>query len=138
MTGEKLYLEPSADPDLDEKLLTMDTVLPLAPETGESVAYRLPWYNYVVKLPARDAKGRFYQKDALPAGAILILPGHEMLYLGEEGGLYYVINDASTFVPHDAPEQKLSPRGIIINDLSARREDGNTWLENLSHAVVLR
>ncbi len=228
VTGEKVYLEPSADADLNEKLLTMGTVLPLDTEyTDGAVTNRLPWNNYVVKMPARDENGKFYQKDALisanrdvnvgylpytsanvltqafkslgdrygwggmmnaqdcsafaqevyrcfgfelarntswqaampadvtdmtkmtadekkavidtlPAGAILIMPGHEVIYLGEENGLYYVINDSGSFVPPDDPNTALNPRSIIINDLSARRTSGGTWLENLTYAVVIK
>ena len=227
VTGEKVYLEPSADKDLNEKLLTMGTILPLDTKNTDAIANRLPWNNYAVKIPARDKNGKFYIKDALipanrdmnvgflpytsanvlsqafkslgdrygwggmmhgqdcssfalevyrcfgfelarntswqaampadvtdmskmtvsekktlletlPAGTILIMPGHETIYLGEENGLYYVINNSGSYVSPDDPSTILQPRGIIINDLSASREKGGTWLENLSHAVVIR
>ena len=226
VTGEKVYLEPSADADLNEKLLTMGTVLPLADETS-TVSYRLPWNNYVVKMPARGEDGSFYQKDALipanrdvnvdylpyttanvvtqafkslgdrygwggmmnsqdcssyvreiyrcfgfeiprnttwqaaipgdvtvmtdmtdgekkavldtlPAGAILIFNGHEMMYLGEDNGLYYTINDVSSLVSPEQPGVIIKPRSVIVNDLSTLRGDGSTWLGNLTHAVVIR
>ncbi len=228
VTGEKVYLEPSADKDLNEKLLTMGTVLPLDTEyTDGAVAHRLPWNNYAVKIPARSEDGKFYQKsalisanrdvnagylpytsanvltqafkslgnrygwggmlnsqdcsafaqdvykcfgfklarnsswqaampadvtdmsqmtddekkavlDALPAGAILLMPGHEVLYLGSENGLYYVINDSGSFVSPDNPDIIMKPKSIIINDLSALRKDGKTWLTSLNRAVVIR
>ncbi len=227
VTDEKVYLEPSADKDLDEKLLTMGTILPLDTEHTGSVAYRMPWNNYVIKIPARDEDGRFYQKDALvsanrgvnvgylpytsanvlsqafkslgdrygwggmmhaqdcsayvrevyrcfgfelardtswqaampaevtelsemsaeekkevldmlPAGAILLIPGHEMLYLGEEDGLYYVINDAGSLALPDKPDEIIRPMGIIINDLSILRSNGLTWFENLSYAIIMK
>ena len=228
VTGEKVYLEPSADADLNEKMLTMGTVLPLVTdENTGTVSYRLPWGNYVVKMPARKADGSFYQKDALipanrdvnvgylpytsanvvtqafkslgnrygwggmmnsqdcsayvrevylcfgleiprnttwqaeipadvtnmsnmtddektgvlntlPTGAILIFPGHEMLYLGEDNGLYYTINDISSLVPPDSPGEIIKPRSVVVNDLSTLRANGSTWLENLSYAVVIK
>ena len=76
--------------------------------------------------------------DTLPAGAILIMTGHEVIYLGEENGLYYVINDSGSFVPPDDPNTTLNPRSIIINDLSALRANGKTWLESLNYAVCVR
>ncbi len=66
VTGEKVYLEASVDKDLSEKMLTMGTVLELAEsDPNEVISYRLPWNNYVVKMPARDENGNFYQKKAL-------------------------------------------------------------------------
>ncbi len=227
VTGEKIYLEPSADADLNEKMLTMGTVLPLVTDDPGIVTFRLPWNNYVVKMPARNEDGSFYQKDALipanrdvnvgylpyttanvvtqafkslgnrygwggmmnsqdcssyarevyrcfgfelarnttwqaampaevtdmskmtddekkavldtlPAGTILIFPGHEMIYLGEDNGLYYTINDVSSLVPPNQPGVIVKPRSVIVNDLSTLRGNGSTWLGNLSHAVVIK
>ncbi len=227
VTGEKVYLEPSADKELNEKMLTMGTVLPLSDDTEGQVSYRLPWNNYVVKMPARNDDGSFYQKDALipanrdvnvgylpytsanvvtqalkslgnrygwggmmnsqdcssyarevyrcfgfelprnttwqsatpaevtkmsgmttderkavldslPAGTILIFPGHEMLYLGEDGGLYYCISDVSSLVSQDMPGVIIKPRGVVLNDLSTLRANGTTWLDNLTYAVTLK
>lgn len=66
VTGEKVYLEASADfPEASEKLLTMGTVLPLDMEKTGSVTSRMLWYNYVVKLPYRNADGSFSAREAL-------------------------------------------------------------------------
>ncbi len=233
VTGEKVYLEPSADADLNEKLLTMGTVLELDSEYTDKVAYRLPWNNYVVKMPARDENGKFYQKnalisanrdvntgylpytsanvvsqafkslgdrygwggmmnsqdcsayvrevyrcfgfelprntnrqaampadvtvmtdvnagvnmtddekkavlDTLPAGTILFISGHEMIYLGEDNGLYYTINDSSSLIAPDEPGVVIRPRSVIVNDLSTLRSNGNTWLTELTRAVVIK
>ncbi len=227
VTGEKVYLEPSVDQDLNEKMLTMGTILPLDEEQTGTVSFRLPWNNYVVKMPARNPDGSFYQKDALlpvsrdvnvgflpytadnvvsqafkslgnrygwggmlnaqdcssyvreiyrcfgldlprnttrqaaipagradlsamtaeekkavldtlPAGTILIFPGHEMLYLGEENGLYYTINDVSSLVAPGQPENGIiKPRSVVVNDLSTLRGNGTTWLDNLTCAVTI-
>ncbi len=227
VTGEKVYLEPSADEDLDEKLLTMGTVLPLSNDYAENVTFRIPWNNYVVKMPARDKNGKFHMKDALipanrdvnvgylpytsanvlsqafkslgdrygwggmmnsqdcsafarevyrcfgfelardtsmqakmptnvidtsdmtedekktvldsiPAGTILIIPGHEMIYLGKEAGLYYVINDSGTYRPTSDPKDAIRSRGIIINDMSnVFISNGKSWLQSLNYVVVI-
>ncbi len=228
ITDQKVYLEPSADADLDEKLLTMGTSLELVTDHSDTVAHRLPWNNYVVKMPARNEDGSFYQKlaaipanrgisvgylpyteanvitqafrslgnrygwggmmnsqdcssfvremykcfgfelprnttwqsaipaevtdmsamtvnqkkdllDTLPPGAILIFPGHEMLYIGKDNGLYYTVNDVSSLVsPTDPSGGIIRPRSVILNDLSTLRANGTTWLDNLSHAVVIK
>jgi cell wall-associated NlpC family hydrolase len=66
VTGEKVYLEASADfPEASQKLLTMGTVLPLSSGETGSVTNRMPWFNYVVKLPCRNADGSFYTREAL-------------------------------------------------------------------------
>ncbi len=67
VTGDRIYLETSAaHPEASQKMLTMGTVLELD-ESGPntSVDGRLPWYNYVVKLPQRNADGSFSQQKAL-------------------------------------------------------------------------
>ena len=77
--------------------------------------------------------------DTLPAGAILIFNGHEMIYLGKDNnGLYYTINDVSSLVPPDQPGVIVKPRSVIVNDLSTLRGNGSTWLANLTHAVVIK
>ena len=68
VTGEKVYLEPSSDPDLNEIMLFMGATLPLCGEGSEKIAWRTNWNNYTVLLPARDKSGFFYEKKAmLPA-----------------------------------------------------------------------
>ena len=228
VTDQKIYLEPSADSELNEKMLTMGTKLELVDDYSGKVAYRLPWNNYVVKMPARGDDGSFYQKtalipanrglsvgylsysesavisqafkslgnrygwggmmnsqdcssfvrevyrcfglelprnttwqaatptdvtdmsamtndqkkallDTLPPGTILIFPGHEMLYIGKDNGLYYTINDVSSLVSPAAPAGGvIRPRSVVLNDLSTLRAKGTTWLDNLTYAVVIK
>ena len=77
--------------------------------------------------------------DTLPPGAILIFPGHEMLYIGKDNGLYYTVSDVSSLVsPADPSGGIIRPRGVILNDLSTLRANGTTWLDNLSHALVIK
>lgn len=66
VTGEKIYLEAgTAYPEASEKCLTMGTVLELSTETDEGIMNRLPWNNYVVKMPHRNEDGSFSQKKVL-------------------------------------------------------------------------
>lgn len=77
--------------------------------------------------------------DKTPAGAILIWPAHEMIYLGEKDGLYYTINDVSSLVSPANPEGGvIRPRSVIVNDLSTLRGNGTTWLGNLTNVVVVK
>ena len=76
--------------------------------------------------------------DNTPPGAILLFPGHEMMYLGQENGLYYTINDVSSLVsPEDAEGGIIRPRSVIINDLSTLRGNGSTWLSNLTYIKIV-
>lgn len=227
VTDEKIYLEDSSDAALAQKMLSMGTVLELDNSYADKIASRLPWNNYVVKLPARNADGSFSQKYAMipanrdvnvgylpysaeniitqafkllgnrygwggmlnsqdcssfvhdvyscvglniprnttwqakmpvdvtdisdmtddekksllnrtPIGAILQFPGHEMLYLGENNGLYYTINDVSSLVYPDGTGGVIRPRGVIVNDLSTQRANGTTWLNNLNRVIVVK
>lgn len=228
VTGERVWLEPSYDPNISLKQLTMGTVLELSPGIDFGDVNRLGWNNYAVKLPVRNPDGGYSEKNVLisanrdvnigylpytnanvvkqafkslgnrygwggmldsqdcssfirevylcfglaiprnttwqsampvdvkdisamnddekkaalaaaPAGAILIWPEHEMLYLGERNGLYYTINDVSSMVsPADPNGGIVRPRGVIVNDLSTLRGNGTTWLSNLSKIVIVK
>ena len=77
--------------------------------------------------------------DKTPPGAILIFPGHEMMYLGHENGLYYTINDVSSLVsPADPKGGVIRPRSVIVNDLSTLRGNGSTWLSNLTCIKIVK
>lgn len=66
VTGERIWLEPSAAfPGSSEKCLTMGTVLALCSGETGPVAGRMPWNNYVVKLPCRTEDGRLRMEKAL-------------------------------------------------------------------------
>lgn len=77
--------------------------------------------------------------DNTPPGAILIWPAHEMIYLGDNDGLYYTINDVSSLVSPENPDGGIiRPRSVIVNDLSTLRGNGTTWLDNLTKVVVVK
>ena len=68
VTGDKIRLNASmAKPELSEKILTMGTTLTLVPEENapDMVGNRSTWGSYVVKIPARDTEGNYYQEYAL-------------------------------------------------------------------------
>lgn len=74
--------------------------------------------------------------DALPFGSVLYFNGHEMLYLGKENGKYYVISSVSSIMRpgNDSVRQRI--RSTVINTLEVKRANGNTWLDELTVALV--
>ena len=73
--------------------------------------------------------------DTLPAGAVLYFNGHEMMYLGESDGQYYVISSVSTVRDFES-ENRLRLRSVSINSLDIQRMNGKTWLESLNRMLV--
>ena len=74
--------------------------------------------------------------DQLPLGAVLYFNGHEMLYLGNEDGKYYVVNSVSSMMDpwDDTTRQRV--RGVVITTLNARRANGSRWLTELNYVNV--
>lgn len=62
----------------------------------------------------------------IPVGSILYIKGHVMMYLGSEGENNYVISASATSIP-DGSEEKTSVQSVVINDLQAKRKNGETW-----------
>ena len=74
--------------------------------------------------------------DALPVGTILFFSGHEMLYLGEANGNYYVISAVGTIMQPGNESTKQRIRSVIMNTLDVKRANGKTWMDELTDAVV--
>ena len=74
--------------------------------------------------------------NQLPLGAVLYFNGHEMLYLGNEDGKYYVVNSVSNMMDpwNDTTRQRV--RGVVITTLDARRANGNRWLTDLNYVNI--
>lgn len=73
-------------------------------------------------------------------GAVLHFPDHEMLYLGEQGGRYYVINALGSYARYktgNSESETVRVRSVVINDLSIMRYNGNQWLDELTTAKQL-
>ena len=73
--------------------------------------------------------------EQLPAGATLFFRGHEMMYLGTEGGKVYVVSSASSLLNPFAPG-RFRLRSVAINTMDLKRANGTTWLSNLYEALV--
>lgn len=92
----------------------------------------------VTEMGEMDVPGKEAFLRSLAPGTILQFPGHEMIYLGESGGHFYTINDVSTLInPLQAQEDATISRvrSVIVNDLSTRRKNGHTWLEEINRAI---
>lgn len=74
--------------------------------------------------------------DSLALGAILYFNGHEMMYLGKENGNYYVISSISTVMQPQNPSVRQRIRSIVINTLDIKRANGNSWLDDLTLALI--
>ncbi len=66
----------------------------------------------------------------MPAGSILFFRGHEMMYLGQQNGKYYVLSACSSMANIQGPGI-MRTRGIFINTLDVKRANGTTWLRNI-------
>ena len=73
--------------------------------------------------------------DALPMGALLNFPGHQMMYLGKTAGHYYVVSSVSSIMSPDSGKL-LRTRDVQINTLDIRRASGKTWLQALNKVYI--
>lgn len=96
-----------------------------------------------VSFPGKDEQERSRLLKGLPAGALLYLPGHVMLYLGEYKGSHYVIHSISACGDpkkknSDGTLGRIPLNGVVVTDLSLRRvSNGKTLLESLTTARLL-
>jgi len=74
--------------------------------------------------------------SALPAGTLLHLDGHIMVYLGMSGGRHYVIHALSGY--RRGQHHTIYLMAVTVSDLSLRRLNGQTLLDALTSAVILR
>ena len=73
--------------------------------------------------------------DALPMGALLNFPGHQMMYLGKCAGSYYVVSTVSSIMsPYSGKRQRT--RDVQINTLDIKRANGKTWIQALNKVYV--
>lgn len=94
----------------------------------------MPVEKYDISTATDEEKKEFFKE--LDPGTILFLKGHEMIYLGNKDGKYYVISSSSSMMDPNGSEKKVRIRSVIINSLDARRANGNLWLSDLYEAAV--
>lgn len=74
--------------------------------------------------------------EKLPIGSMLFFPGHVMVYIGSENGKNYVISDTGTLSDSIGELDARSMYSVIINPLTVRRKNGNTWLTSITKALI--
>ena len=94
----------------------------------------MPMAKVNLQYMAKEEKLKFF--DALPFGTILYFNGHEMMYLGERNGKYYVISAVGTIMQPENPSVRQRIRSTIVNTLDVKRANGNTWFDELTVALV--
>lgn len=81
--------------------------------------------------------------DSLPAGAILRFNGHIVMYIGQENGNYYCINDLGSLYKEEGTEDSTTVMyqySVVINTIDVRRgsaaADGSrTWLSHFTDFI---
>ena len=82
-----------------------------------------------------EAEAKAKVLDSLPAGTILFIKGHEMMYLGEVNGFHYVISTMGSIMNSGVGATERI-RSVAINTLEeSMRANGATWLESLTLAI---
>ena len=93
----------------------------------------MPAKKYELEGLSDDSKKQIL--NTLPTGTILFIRGHEMLYLGDSDGEYYVLSALGSVL--DPELDAVTPiRSIIVSPLSTLRGNKTTWLSNLTAAVI--
>ena len=94
----------------------------------------MPMAKVDMQYMSKEEKIKFF--EALPFGTILYFNGHEMMYLGERNGKYYVISSVGTIMQPENPSVRQRIRSTIVNTLDVKRANGNTWFDELTVALV--
>lgn len=94
----------------------------------------LPGRKIDISKMTDEEKLRAFSK--MPAGTLLYFSGHTMIYTGFDGGLAYVISDTGSLSDSEGEVNVRSMYSVILNPLTTRRRSGNTWIRDLSAAVL--
>ncbi len=79
-----------------------------------------------------DSIGKLYAKDDMPSASVLYMPGHIMLYLGEEEGIGYIIHQAAAY--YEEGENGLEYIDVmktVVTPLTIRTSSGRSYLESV-------
>ncbi len=70
----------------------------------------------------------------IPAGQLLYMDGHIMLYLGMDDSKPYVLSSCASYLEPAGGSRKLQDGYcVFVSGLDLLRANGNTWLEDLSY-----
>ena len=89
----------------------------------------------LVNLSGLNAEEKEKLLETMPVGTLLYFPGHTMIYTGSVNSISYVISDTGSLA--DSPEgtSVIPQYSVILNPLTCKRKNGQTWLENLTSAI---
>lgn len=95
---------------------------------------QMPMGKIDMKGMCRDEREALLSR--LPFGTVLYFNGHEMMYLGARNGKHYVISAVGSVMQpgNDTIRQRI--RSTVINTLDVKRANGNTWMDELTLALV--
>ncbi len=79
-----------------------------------------------------EAKTQFLQ-EALPGVTLLRMPHHQMLYLGEENGKFYVIHSTWAERISYTSDEKIRINQVVVSDLSL---NGNSRIGSLFDRII--
>lgn len=89
-------------------------------------------------LGGRDCKHMTVEKKRdilkkMPAGTLLYMEGHLMIYLGMADNKPYVLSSCASFIaPEDETKTVINSYGVFVSNMELRRKDGKMWLESMS------
>ena len=73
----------------------------------------------------------------MPLGTVLFWGGHEMIYLGQENGKFYVISSLGGIGDiYGDSYSSYQVKAVAINTLDMLRANRNTWLSTLTYANI--
>ena len=100
------------------------------------------WQKYIpgtcTNLSGMNVDEKQAYLETMPAGTLLYMRGHTMIYLGSEEHTGYVISDLGTVADSDVGSGIFSVQSVAITPLTVQRKDFTTWLSNLTDAVVFK
>ncbi len=90
-----------------------------------------------VSFESLNTRQRYDLLDTLLPGASLHTPTHELLYLGQHEGLYYVIHDITSYGNANQPNSdgtlgKIVLNRVAVTDLSLPRRNGMLFIDSLT------
>ena len=72
----------------------------------------------------------------MPAGTLLYMDEHLMIYLGMREGVPYAISSCSSYIdPGDASGRVQDAHCVFVSGLDLLRSDGSTWLQSLRYIL---
>ena len=76
--------------------------------------------------------------EEIHIGSLLYFPGHTMIYIGNKDGISYVISAVGRFSEPSGDLNVVKVYSIVDNPLTTRRQNGYTWLSQISAALSLK